>query len=71
MCNNEYESTGLPNNLRYGNAYVPVQVLRNVYSPQEGLMYGTMFPELVYPYYPNQSLTEVNYLKNYNERGCR
>ena len=61
----------LPSNLRYGNAYVPVQSLRNVYSPREGLGYGTMFPELVFPYSPNQSLAEINYLRNYNERGCR
>ena len=27
--------SGLPANLRYGNAYVPVQVLRNIYTPQE------------------------------------
>lgn len=60
-----------PSTLRYGNAYVPVQTLRNVYSPREGLSYGSMFPELVFPYSPNQSLAEVNYLRNYNERGCR
>ena len=66
-------SYGLPlsNNLSYGNAYVPVQTLRTVYSPSEGLAYGTMFPELVSPYYPNQSMSEINYLRNYNERGCQ
>lgn len=60
-----------PTVLRYGNAYVPNQTFRTVYSPLEGLRNGTMFPELVSPYYPNQSLAEVNYLRNYNERGCR
>ena len=63
-------SYGLPSNMRYGSAYVPVQVLRTVYLPQEGLSSGTMFPELVSPYYPNQSIAENNYLRNYNERGC-
>ena len=63
--------SGLPTNLRYGSAYVPVQTLRTVYQPQEGLAYGTMFPELVRSYYPNQSLEEINYLRNYNERGCQ
>ena len=62
-------NSGLPTNLRYGYAYVPVQALRTVYSPN-GLSYGTMFPELVSPYYPNQSMDEINYLKNYNERRC-
>ena len=61
----------LPSNVRYGYAYVPVQTLRTVYSPNEGLAYGTMFPELVSPYYPNQSMNEIDYLRNYNERGCR
>ena len=61
----------LPTNLRYGNAYVPVQTFRTVYSPAEGLRNGTMFPELLSSYYPNQSLAEINYLRNYNERGCR
>ena len=42
----------------------------NIYSPSEGLMYGTMFPELLKPYYPNQSMAEIEYLKNYIERGC-
>ena len=63
-------SCGLPSNMQYGNSYVPVQVLRTVYMPREGLSAGTMFPELVSPYYPNQSIDEINYLKNYNERGC-
>ena len=60
-----------PTVLRYGNAYVPNQTFKTVFSPAEGLANGTMFPELVNPYYPNQSLAEMNYLRNYNERGCR
>lgn len=28
-------SYGLPTNLRYGSAYVPVQTFRTVYSPSE------------------------------------
>ncbi|MBR2289945.1 MAG: spore coat associated protein CotJA [Clostridia bacterium] len=60
-----------PSNLRYGSAYVPVQTFRTVYSPEDGLSYGTMYPELVRPYYPNQSMAEMDYLRNYNERGCR
>ena len=58
-------------NMRYGRSYVLPQTLRTIYSPQEGLSYGTMFPELVSVYNPNQSLAEMNYLRNYNERGCQ
>lgn len=32
MCNN---TTNLPDNLRYGNAYVPIQQFRTVFSPKE------------------------------------
>ncbi len=64
-------NNSLPLNLRYGYSYVPVQNIRSVYTPAEGLAYGTMFPELLSPYYPNQSMAEINYLRNYNERGCR
>ena len=78
MCSNRFINNNfnnnfnneLPTNLRYGNSYVPVQNLRNVYAPREGLAYGSMFPELVDPYCPNQSIAETEYLKNYNERGC-
>ena len=70
MCNNN-NNNNFPSILHYGNAYVPIQTFRTVYSPAEGLINGTMFPELVSPYYPNQSFAEINYLRNYNERGCR
>ena len=30
---------------------------------------GTIFPELVSPYCPNQSLEEINYLKRTNQIG--
>ena len=56
--------------MRYGNAYVPVQTFRTVYTPANGLSNGTMFPELVRNYVPNQSFAEMNYLRNYNERRC-
>lgn len=29
-----------------GYAYVPIQMLNNVYQPCEGLKHGTIFPEL-------------------------
>ena len=58
-------------NLMYGHAYVPNQTLTTIYSPEQGLDNGTMFPELVSVYVPNQSLATMNYLKNYNWGGCR
>ena len=59
-----------PTNVRYGNAYVPIQMFRTVYTPANGLANGTMFPELVSPYTPNQSMAEVEYLRNFRESRC-
>lgn len=32
-------------------AYIRWQELTNVYEPEDGLMYGTIFPELNMPFY--------------------
>lgn len=37
-------------NVRLAAAYVPYQKFCTCYSPLEGLMNGTIFPELVSPY---------------------
>lgn len=34
---------------RVGYAYVPVQIMKKVYSPQAALCEGTVFPELNIP----------------------
>lgn len=57
--------------MNFGNAYVPWQTFNNVFTPANGLANGTMFPELVSPYYPNQSLETMNYLRfNSNGGSC-
>ncbi|MCI8291246.1 MAG: spore coat associated protein CotJA [Clostridia bacterium] len=53
----------------YGHSYVPHQRMNKVYTPEIGLKMGTIFPELVSPYCPNQSLEVINYLKNSNTIG--
>lgn len=58
-------------NLMYGHAYVPNQNLSTIYTADQGLNNGTMFPELVSFYAPNQSLATINYLRNYNWGGCQ
>lgn len=57
-------------NPMYGHAYTPVQTMKKIFTPEEGLENGTIFPELVSPYVPLQSVAENQYLKNYNEGGC-
>lgn len=37
-------------NLRLARAYVPFQVYNQRWEPLEGLMKGTIFPELYFPY---------------------
>ncbi len=37
----------MPECPRYATAYVPYQYMCNLYEPEEGLHYGSMFPELV------------------------
>ncbi|HHU50681.1 MAG TPA: spore coat associated protein CotJA [Firmicutes bacterium] len=37
-------------NLRLARAYVPFQVFSQRWEPLEGLMKGTIFPELYFPY---------------------
>ena len=35
-------------------AYVPFQIINQVYSPSEALKRGTLFPELYRPYKPGE-----------------
>lgn len=62
-------SSVFPSNWMYGHSYVPHQQMKQVYSPEMGLKMGTIFPELVSPYCPNQSMEEIKYLKKSNNIG--
>ena len=76
--NNIYESTTcsnnrssvFPENYLYGHAYTPNQTLENTYVPEIGLQNGSIFPELISPYTPGQSIDFIEYLRrggNQNE----
>lgn len=70
-CNcgfNEY-SNGLPENPMLAQSYVPIQKMNKVFKPEVGLRKGTIFPELVSPYCPNQSVEEIEYIKATNKIG--
>ncbi|HOB22588.1 MAG: spore coat associated protein CotJA [Firmicutes bacterium] len=41
-----------PPQMKLAQAYVPFQIFKQVLSPKEGLAAGTIFPELIRPYYP-------------------
>lgn len=65
----EYKSSMFPENPMLGQSYVPIQTMKKIFNPETGLKMGTIFPELVSPYYPCQSIREINYLKKTNEIG--
>ena len=71
-CGYDEETNGLPEYPMYAQSYVPVQTMDTVFKPEKGLKKGTIFPELVSPYRPGQSMEEIEYLKtNHLERkGC-
>ena len=58
-----------PSNPMYGQSYVPIQTMNKVFNPETGLKMGTIYPELVSPYSPCQSIREIELLKNSNEIG--
>jgi hypothetical protein len=64
-----YNNTSM--NMNYANSYVLNQPFGRIFSPSEGLANGTMFPELVSSYYPNQSLEQMNFLRNSGGGCCR
>lgn len=66
----EYNS--LPENPVLAQSYVPIQTMDKTFIPCVGLKMGTIYPELVSPYKPGQSMAEIEYLKARNtiKEGC-
>ena len=71
-CGFENDPTVFPENYMYGQSYVPIQYIDKIFKPEIGLKMGTIFPELVCPYSPCQSMKEDAYLKKRtkNEGKC-
>ena len=71
-CGFEESENVFPSNPMFGQSYVPMQKMTNVFTPICGLKNGSLFPELVSPYYPCQSVEDIEYLKSRNEigKGC-
>ena len=57
-----------PKNPQYGQSYVPIQYIDKIFKPDAALKMGTLFPELVSPYTPGQSMREIEYLRRNNMR---
>lgn len=58
------QSGAFPSNYLYGHAYTPTQTMCRTYTPEIGLQNGSIFPELVSPYSPGQSMDFIEYLRN-------
>lgn len=58
-----------PMNPMYAQSYVPIQRMNKVFTPEVGLQMGTIFPELVSPYRPCQSIEELEFIRNTNQPG--
>lgn len=58
-----------PINPMLAQSYVPIQTMNRVFTPEVGLKMGTIFPELVSPYMPCQSIREIEFIKSKNVIG--
>ncbi|MGN1298863.1 MAG: spore coat associated protein CotJA [Candidatus Scatovivens sp.] len=58
-----------PMYIMYGHAYVPNQVMKKTFCPEDALRCGTIFPELLSPYVPGQSMKVIEVLKTSGGEG--
>lgn len=71
-CGFEHGESIFPENPMLAQSYVPIQFLDKTFTPCVGLKMGTIFPELVSPYSPCQSIEEMAFIKAMNtvKEGC-
>ena len=72
-CGYEESSNNIfPENPVLGQSYVPIQYMDKTFKPCVGLKMGTIFPELVNPYSPCQSIEENAFIEamNTTKEGC-
>ena len=71
-CGFEEEYSIFPENPMLAQSYVPYQYMDKTFKPCVGLKMGTIFPELVSPYMPGQSMKEIEYIESMNKigKGC-
>ena len=71
-CGFDEEDNVFPTNPMFAQSYVPWQTMDRTFLPSVGLKMGTIFPELVSPYMPGQSMEEIEFIRNANiiGKGC-
>lgn len=68
-CGFDEEDNLFPENPMLAQSYVPWQTMDKTFTPSVGLKMGTIFPELVSPYMPGQSMEEIEFIRNANTIG--
>lgn len=68
-CGFGEEYNVFPEDPSLGQSYVPYQIMDMTFKPAVGLKMGTIFPELVSPYCPGQSMETLKYLEKTNTVG--
>lgn len=68
-CGFDEEQDVFPSNPMLAQSYVPIQYIEKTFKPCVGLDKGTIFPELVSPYEPGDSMRDIEYIKNTNNIG--
>lgn len=68
-CGFDEELNLFPENPMLAQSYVPIQYMDKTFKPCVGLKMGTIFPELVSPYVPCQSMEEINFIREMNTIG--
>ena len=68
-CGFEEEDMLFPTNPMLAQSYVPFQYMDQTFKPCVGLRNGTIFPELVSPYSPGQSMEEIAFIEKTNKIG--
>ena len=68
-CGFDEEYNVFPENPMLAQSYVPIQYMDKTFKPCIGLKMGTIFPELVSPYMPCQSMRVNEFLEATNTVG--
>ena len=68
-CGFDEEQDVFPENPMLAQSYVPIQYMEKTFKPCVGLDKGTIFPELVSPYNPGDSMRDIEYIRNTNKIG--
>lgn len=68
-CGFDEEIDVFPADPKLAQSYVPFQYMEDTFKPCVGLDHGTIFPELVSPYKPGDSMKDIAFIEKTNKIG--